>query len=84
MLFKPFGSFPFLHIHADVINERFVPAHETAGDELYGLQDHICVCEITESKLEASENRLIQRFDKSKAPGTNPGLCSTATGGTCP
>jgi len=66
--FKPFGSFPFLHIHTDVINELVVPAHEIVGNELYELQASICACETTEAKLELAENWLVRRFDENKAP----------------
>lgn len=68
MQFKPFGSYPFLHVHADFINELVVPAHEILGDELYELRESICDAATTEHKLLLAENWLIDRFDEAKAP----------------
>ena len=68
MQFKPFGSYPFLHVHADIINELVVPAHEILGDELYELRESICDAATTEQKLLLAENWLIDRFDEAKAP----------------
>lgn len=69
--FKAFGSFPFLHSPAELLNELIVPAHEVTGEELYELRDTIKNSSNTQDKLIRTENWLRQRFDRSKVPPEN-------------
>lgn len=66
--FKPHGSYPFLHVTADMLNELIVPAHEVMDDSLYELRDAMIQAEDTADKFVLAEQWLLGRFDEEKLP----------------
>ncbi len=66
--FKPHGSYPFLHVAADMLNELIVPAHEVIDDSLYTLRDAMRQTDDTAEKFSAAEHWLLSRFDPEKLP----------------
>ena len=66
--FKSFGSFPFLHIPVQELNEKIIPAEQVFGDEILKLRNSILAKETSEEKFLAAEEWLNSRYDHGKTP----------------
>ena len=66
--FKPYGSFPFLHIPVDQLNNKVLQGEELLGDEIINIRDQILQAADVDQKFRVAEDWLNSRFDLQKTP----------------
>ncbi|ULC58301.1 AraC family transcriptional regulator [Flaviramulus sp. BrNp1-15] len=66
--FKPCGSYPFLQIPVEELNDKVIPAEELFSDDILLLRDSLLNPETSSDKFKIVENWLLSKFDETKTP----------------
>ncbi len=66
--FEPYGSYPFIHVAADMIAELVVPAEELIDDSILALREQMMTAVSSEEKFGLAEDWLLSRFDETRLP----------------
>jgi len=66
--FKPFGSYPFLHLPVEQLNEQVVPANQLLGEEVLVLREQILNAADVKDKFKHAEQWLENRYKETNVP----------------
>ena len=68
--FKPFGSYPFLQLPIEQLNNQVLPAEEVFGAEILKLREQLFAKTESAGKFLIAEEWLKGKFDDTKTPGS--------------
>jgi len=66
--FKPFGSYPFLRLPIEELNNQVIPAEEIFGADILELREQLLTKAESADKFLVAEKWLERRFDETKIP----------------
>ena len=66
--FKPAGSYPFLHVPVQDLNEKIVAAEKILGQEILDLRNELLKAKNSKTKFGKIEKWLMNRLDPKKIP----------------